>query len=163
MKRYESSAAWSGASQDYPANAKVVTEVPARSAEFVSDVLVPACQSLLTAVLVSSLLTFAAVRFWSFEGDRSVFWFGWTLALSTVFWCVLLRQHRKSLWASESVSGGEVLNNSAGAESKERLVFVNRQRSAEQTKEERQDDEWSAFCVDRDFRCPSASLSRRAG
>jgi len=73
---------------------------PAQQASFVSDVVVPLAQSLLTGVLFASVVAFLfAVT--EFKGNVLAIWFGVFCLVSLVCWLVLLGQTRSLLWGVE--------------------------------------------------------------
>lgn len=127
MKRFDGVAGWVPATpqaQAIPPGAVVTSEAPARPASFAADLLVPLGQALVTGLLLAGLATFAAARL-GYRGDLLTWWAGWDLAISAATWAILLRAHRRLLWAVERVTGLDLNKDGKTGKPQERLVIVN--------------------------------------
>jgi len=126
--KHNSSMPWTRgqAEGDLLAGQEMTTEVPARPAGFVSDVVVPALQSLITGSLVGALVIFLLGELGpEWEIDPFKVWMGVALAVSCLSWLVLLGQTRRLLWAVERLTGLDINQDGATGKPQERLVVVN--------------------------------------
>lgn len=79
---------------------------PARVPEPWADVLVPACQALLTGALVAALVIFLIGQLApDTRGDLPAAWLGLALAITSVSWVLLLLDSRRLLWGLERITG----------------------------------------------------------
>jgi len=116
-------------------------EQASREPSVAGDVLVPVLQSVVSAVLVASCVSFGAVHL-DYAGSWLDIWLGAFLAVSCFGWLVLLGQHRRLLWFVEKVVGQDLDSDGEVGDPADRLVFVDRERAREQSAKERRDSEF---------------------
>jgi hypothetical protein len=78
------------------------TAQPARAANLVADLLVPAAQAAVTGALVGTLATLSLVAL-DFPVPPAHVWVGATLLITTAAWLILLAEHRQLLWKMETL------------------------------------------------------------
>ena len=103
-------------------------ETPVRAPGFVSDLVVPFGQSVVTGGLLSGLVTFL-VGLTDYEGKLTPLWFGLALAIATVTWLLLLADTRKLLRTVETLTGLDLDRDGQVGPPVERIVTVNADRS----------------------------------
>lgn len=81
------------------------TAAPARPAAFVSDVIVPLVQAVVTGALLAGLCVFLLSELVAVDLDGLKVWAGLTLGISALSWLWLLGQTRRLLWAVEKLTG----------------------------------------------------------
>jgi len=132
-------------------------QAPARAADLVADLLVPVGQSVVTAVVLASVLTFAAAHVWQLQ-DLGPVWLGVFLVVLAAAWLMLLGQHRRLLWRLEVLAGQDVDGDGQVGQPAERLVFVDRRKAKVEAEEARSEGAWLSF-VDFVQRLPAKGTS----
>jgi len=120
-------------------------ERPGRSANLEADVVVPAAQAALSGVLGGSLAAWVLHEVAGWDTVRV--WIVATALVTAVTWGLLLREHRRLLWELErrwdvDLDGD---GHKGEPEPRERLVFMNRERSKEAAGRQRRENEWRSF------------------
>jgi len=123
MKNYRQSAAWPTA-QEPPPGMEMTTSVPVRPAGFVSDVLVPLAQAAVTGALLAALLTVAACTLFNIDIKPIIIWAGLALLITTGAWLLLLVDHRRLLWAIETMTGIDLDQDGAVGNAEKRRLEV---------------------------------------
>jgi hypothetical protein len=142
MKRYDVQP-WVDA-QQVPAGAELETAQPARVPDFVGDFIVPACQSVLTGGLLAGVVVvLAALAGW--DGEWWRLWAGVAVVVASGAWLLLLADTRSLLRKLETWSGVDLDHDGQVGETRERLVFVGRERAKAEAQQARRADEWSQF------------------
>lgn len=92
--------------RDLPPGAQVTTDVPARPPTFVSDVVVPLAQALVSGALVAGVIVYlmGEVVPW-LEVNPAKVWMALALAIAGTAWALLLLEHRRHLWLHEVATG----------------------------------------------------------
>jgi len=133
------------AAQAIPAGAELSRQEPARPATFAADLLVPLGQAVTSGLLLGGLAAFVANR--AGYHDWPALWLGLGLGISAVAWLVLLGQHRRLLWAIETVTGKDLDKDGKTGKPAERLVIVNAPQAQEQSAKQERAARRSAFAA----------------
>ena len=96
---------------------------PTRPAGFVSDLVVPLGQAMITGGMISGLVTFAASRT-EYDGDLLALWFGLALAIGTVAWVLLLVDTRRLLRVVEKLTGLDLDGDGVAGDPEKRVLEV---------------------------------------
>lgn len=120
MRRYDTAENWPAEQ----AGADLSMSTPVRPAGFVSDLVVPFGQSLITGALLAGLVTFIVGQT-DYAGRLTPLWFGLMLAIGTLSWLALLVDTRKLLRTIEKLSGLDLDRDGSVGKPQERIITVN--------------------------------------
>jgi hypothetical protein len=146
-RRFDRATPWAQPVQQpaaIPPGVEAETSTPARPAGFVSDVLVPLVQALITGALLAGVVVFAVART-DYDGDLLGLWGILALTISSVAWLVLLGQTRRLLWVLERVTGADLDGDGVKGKPQERVVIVNAARAQAEAAQQENADRASQF------------------
>jgi hypothetical protein len=132
MRNFDFMQTWAGEQEGPPGQLEMTT--PTRPAGFVSDLVVPLGQSVVTGAFVAGLVVFVLSEVgpsWEINGLKV--WAFLTLAISAGVWVVLLKDTRQLLRQFEKLTGLDLDGDGTAGEPVERLVIVNAGREQEET------------------------------
>ena len=107
---------------------------PTRAPGFISDLVVPFGQSMITGALMSGLVTFLSVQA-GFEGERTRLWFGLALGIGTITWLFLLIDTRRLLRQIEKLTGLDLDRDGLVGDPQDKIVLVNAPAAREEAQQ----------------------------
>lgn len=138
-------------------------DTPTRPAGFVSDLVVPFGQALITGGLLAGLITFVIGRT-DYSGDLGPLWLGLTLAIGTITWVMLLADTRRLLRQIETLTGLDLDGDGKAGNPQDRMVLVNApqaRKEAQQIVQERDQADTAAELAEFVARLPALGTDAR--
>lgn len=157
-RQFDITQGWTG-----EGGADLEMSTPTRPAGFVSDLVVPVGQALITGGLLSGLITFALSRT-AFDGDLKALWFGLALTIGTVAWLLLLADTRRLLRAIEKLSGLDLDRDGHAGKPDDRMVLVNApaaRKEAARISQKREEAETAAELAEFVAKLPTLGTDQR--
>lgn len=137
MKQFDITQNWTAGEQ---VGADLEMTTPVRPAGFISDLVVPFGQAMITGGLLSGLVTFIVGQT-DYDGKLTPIWFGLALAIGTITWVLLLVDTRRLLRVIEKLSGLGLDGDGTVGKPQDRMVLVNAPAARKEARQKAQEQE----------------------